>query len=144
MEPPPRVEHVEVWAPSRKEAQLRARGLMGLYSGWLGEAERLGWRASKDALSISRDGVQIHFTSKDGMLQGAEVNLPPLALSDSVMDLWHTLLGDEGVYLNLQPPFEREERGWREQRSAQLPSGRTVELTLTGRAQGEPPMGPSG
>jgi len=136
-------EQREPWRPSRSEEKLRDHGLLGLYTGWLNEAERLGWEASRESLSISRDGVELRFMSRDGMLLGAEAELPPNALSESVMDLWLTLLGREGAYLSLEPPFERQTPGWRETRSVPLPSGRTVELSLTGRSEGEAPFGPA-
>ena len=136
-------EQREAWRPSRSEEKLRDHGLLGLYTGWLNEAERLGWSTSRESLSISRDGVELQFMSRDGMLLGAEAELPPNALSESVMDLWLTLLGREGAYLSLEPPFERQTPGWRETRSVPLPSGRTVELSLTGRSEGEAPFGPA-
>lgn len=132
----------KAWVPARSDEALSAYGLMGLYTGWLKEAERIGWAVSSDALSVTREGVTIHFTSRDGLLQGAEVNFAPEAMSDMAMDLPHTLLGAEAIRLSIEPPFEREEPGWSEVRRAQLPSGRTVEVKIQGRSTGEAPFGP--
>lgn len=141
-EPLPEVRELKPWLPSRSEEALRAHGLLGIYTGWLKEAERLGWRVERDALSATRDGVRLNFSSRDGMLQRAEVRFDAEALSDSMMDLGFTLLGQEALYLHLEPPFEREVSGWSEQRSVKLPSGRTVALSLIGRSSGSPPYGP--
>jgi len=140
-EPLPKVTP-KPWVPARSDEALSAYGLMGLYTGWLKEAERIGWTVSSDALSATREGVTIHFNSKDGMLQSAEVNFAPDALSDMAMDLPHTLLGSEAVRLSIEPPYEREEPGWSESRRVALPSGRSVDVILKGRSTGEAPFGP--
>lgn len=141
-DPLPTVEQVKLWKPARDEAALTEHGLLGLYTGWLGEAERLGWEVDKNSLTIKRNEMQLMFTSKEGMLQTAEATFSPNALSFSMMGLLPTLLGREVSYLSLDPPFEREISGWQEKRSVQLPSGRTIDVLLKGRSQGDPPYGP--